>query len=41
MSFAEKMLEASPTGVELGVAVTATAVDACADTAQACTSCAD
>src|SRR5438309_4157386 len=41
MSVAEKMLEASPTGVELGVAAVAAAVDACADTAQACTSCAD
>jgi hypothetical protein len=35
------MLNASPSGVPLGVAEVAAAVDACLDCLQACTSCAD
>jgi|SRR6516165_10735457 hypothetical protein len=41
MSPARDMLEASPTGTELGVAAVAAAIEACLTCAQACTSCAN
>ena len=41
MSHAREMLEAGSGPVGLGAAEVAAAIDACADSAQACTSCAD
>jgi hypothetical protein len=41
VSHTRDMLDASPTGVPLGVAEVAAAMDACLDCLQACTSCAD
>lgn len=41
MTDTREMLEASPTGVPLGVAEVAAAIDACLNCVQACTSCAD
>jgi len=41
MTDTRDMLEASPNGVPLGVAEVATAIDACLNCVQACTSCAD
>src|SRR5947209_9090288 len=41
MTDTREMLDASPTGVPLGVAEVATAIDACLNCLQTCTSCAD
>ena len=41
MTDTREMLDASPTGVPLGVAAVAAAIDACLDCLQSCTSCAD
>jgi hypothetical protein len=41
MTATREMLDASPTGVPLGVAEVAAAIDACLGCLQACTSCAD
>jgi hypothetical protein len=41
MTDTREMLDASPTGVPVGVAELATAIDACLDCLQSCTSCAD
>ncbi len=41
MANTREMLDASPTGVPLGVAEVAAAIDACLNCVQACTSCAD
>ena len=41
MTHTREMLDAAPGQVHLGVAEVAAAIDACADSAQACTSCAD
>jgi hypothetical protein len=41
MTNSKEMLNASPTGVTLGVSEVATAIDACLNCVQACTSCAD
>jgi hypothetical protein len=41
MTEAREMLDASPSGVPLGAAEVAAAIDACLNCAQSCTSCAD
>ncbi len=41
MTNTREILDASPSGVPLGVTALATAIDACLDCFQACTSCAD
>lgn len=41
MSYARQMLDAAPEPSDLGAVEVAAAIDACADVAQACTSCAD
>ncbi len=41
MTDTREMLEASPTGVPLGIAEVAAAIDACLNCLQSCTSCAD
>src|SRR5437763_10966373 len=41
MNDAREMLDASPTGVPLGVAEVAAAIDTCLNCVQSCTSCAD
>jgi hypothetical protein len=41
MTTTREMLEASPSGVPLGIAEVAAAIDACLNCVQACTSCAD
>src|SRR5437588_12900170 len=41
MTNTREMLDASPTGVPLGVAEVAAAIDACSNCVQSCTSCAD
>jgi hypothetical protein len=41
MTKTREMLDASPTGVPLGLAEVAAAIDACLSCAQSCTSCAD
>jgi hypothetical protein len=41
MTDTREILDASPSGVPLGVAEVATAIDACLNCVQACTSCAD
>ena len=41
MTDTREMLDASPSGVPLGVAEVAAAIDACLNCVQSCTSCAD